>query len=178
MSIAIDTTTGALLIEGPDRLPRELHDAIEGLAGPAQLIACAAPTEMRTLTPASGDELADAICVRIAGLWHGSLPCPNDIEKRERRPRFQEQRSHLLELRILGTEMLPADCNDEIASAVEALDERIVAMGGTLGPVPAATPRDEPAMGGDQRATPEHHVRQHDRLGAHRAPGAPAPGAP
>jgi integrase len=106
------------------------------------------------------------------------LPCPNYIEKREHLPLFQEQRSHLLKLRILGTEMLPADRNAEIAGAVEALDGRIVAMGGRPGPGPAAPPRDEPAMGGDQRARPEHHVRQHDRLGAHRAPGAPAPGAP
>lgn len=106
------------------------------------------------------------------------LPCPNYIEKREHLPLFQEQHSHLLELRILGTGMLPADRNDEIASAVEALDGRIVAMGGTPGQVPAATPRDEPAMDGDQRATPEHHGRRDNRLGARRGPGAPAPGAP
>src|SRR5688572_1584609 len=73
LSIAIDTATGALLIEGPDRFPPEVHDAFEGLAGPAQMIACAAPTEMWTLAPASDDELAGAICVRIAGFWQRSL---------------------------------------------------------------------------------------------------------
>lgn len=73
LSIVIDTTNGTLLIDGPDRLPRELQDTIEGLAGPAQLIACAAPTEVRTLTPASDDELTGSIWVRIAGFWHGSL---------------------------------------------------------------------------------------------------------
>jgi hypothetical protein len=173
ISVTIDATTGSLLVEGPDHLPRELRDAIEGLMGPARTIGCAASIDMRTLMPASDEEAARGNGVRVASYWCDSLPCPNYIEKREHLPLFQEQRSHLLELRILGTEMLPAKRNDEIASAVEALDGRIVAIGGTPGQVPAATQRDEPAMGGDQRATIEHHVRRDNRLGARPAPGAP-----
>lgn len=173
VSVTLDATTGSLLIEGPDHFPGELRDSIEALMGPAQTIACAAPIHIRTLMPASDEEAARGNCVRVAGYWHDSLPCPNYIEKREHLPLFQEQRSHLLELRILGTEMLPADRKVEIASAVEALDGRIVAMGGTPSQVPAATPRDDPAIGGDQRGTIQHHVRRDNRLGARPAPGAP-----
>src|SRR5919201_4776135 len=55
------------------------------------------------------------------------LPCPNFIEKREQLPLFQEQRRNLIEPRMLGSEQLPTERKDEITSAVEALDERIVA---------------------------------------------------
>ena len=57
LTVVIDTMTGTFLVEGPDRLPRELRDALEGLGGPARTIACAAPTEGQTLMPASTDEL-------------------------------------------------------------------------------------------------------------------------
>jgi integrase len=67
------------------------------------------------------------------------LPCPNFIEKREQLPVFQEQRRNLIELRMLGSEQLPADRKDEITSAVEALDQRIVAMDGMLGRVPTGS---------------------------------------
>ena len=149
MVILVDATTGTLLIEGPDRLPQQICDRLAGRLGRTRTIGCAAPVDVRVPVPASAAELASPGCIRVAGCWHGSLPCPNDIEKREHLPRFQEQHGHVLERRILGTEMLPADRDDEIADAVGAPDGRIVAMGGTLGQVPAATARDEPAMGGD-----------------------------
>lgn len=38
ISVTIDAATGSLLVEGPDHLPRELRDAIEGLMDPAQTI--------------------------------------------------------------------------------------------------------------------------------------------
>ncbi|MFN8632917.1 MAG: 4Fe-4S single cluster domain-containing protein [Chloroflexota bacterium] len=71
--ILVDATTGDLLVEGPDRLPRHLTDALEGLLGPSQTIACAAPADVRLPEPASASELVSTDCVRIAGLWHGSL---------------------------------------------------------------------------------------------------------
>lgn len=73
LTIAIDTTTGTLLIEGPDHLPCDLRDTLERLGGPARTIACAAPIEVQTLMPASSHELTVSDCVRIAGYWHGSL---------------------------------------------------------------------------------------------------------
>ena len=73
LTIAVDAATGALLVEGPDRLPPGVRDALERFAGPARAIACAAPSELLTLAPASRDEAAGGACVRIAGYWHGSL---------------------------------------------------------------------------------------------------------
>src|SRR5205823_5432261 len=71
--VTVDTVTGALLVEGPDHLSRELRNALERLVGPARTIACAAPIEVQTLAPASPTEVTDSDCVRIAGYWHGSL---------------------------------------------------------------------------------------------------------
>jgi integrase len=59
------------------------------------------------------------------------LPCVNFIEKREQLPLLQEQRSNLIELRMLGDEVLPADRQEEIKSAVQALDDRIEGRGVT-----------------------------------------------
>ncbi len=73
VAIALDGNTGALLVEDTGRLPSELRDALERLAGPAREIACAAPPEVRTLAPASPEELAALPCVRLAGYWHDSL---------------------------------------------------------------------------------------------------------
>jgi hypothetical protein len=91
----------------------------------------------------------ESLCVDLGIGWCGlgaflprnnrlaCLPCPNYIEKREQLPLFHEQRRNLIELRMLGDRSLAADRNEEIAGAVEALDRRIVAMGGTPGQVPA-----------------------------------------
>src|SRR5438876_9936523 len=81
------------------------------------------------------------------------LPCPNFIEKREQLPLFEEHRHNLIELRLPGNEQLPADRKDDIASAVQALDQRIVAMDATRGQITNASPTDEPAIDGDQLAT-------------------------
>ena len=56
------------------------------------------------------------------------LPCPNYIEKREHLPLFEKQRSNLIELRMLGDEVLPGPRKDEIGGAIRALDQRIDAM--------------------------------------------------
>jgi len=73
VGIALDATTGALLIEETASLPRALHETLHRLVGPAQAIACAAPVEVRMLAPASPRELATVPCVRLAGYWHDSL---------------------------------------------------------------------------------------------------------
>jgi site-specific recombinase XerD len=96
------------------------------------------------------------------------LPCPNFIEKIDQLPLFKQQRSHLIELRMLGDQVLPADRKHEIINTVEALDQRIVAMDGTPGQMPTASPRDEPAIVGDQFATVQPDVRRRDRHGAGR----------
>lgn len=57
------------------------------------------------------------------------VPCVNFIEKPEQLPLLQEQRSNLIELRMLGDEVLPADRQEEIKSAVKALDDRIEGRG-------------------------------------------------
>lgn len=73
VTIALDMTTGALLVEDTAALPLELREALNRLAGPAEAIACAAPAEVRTIAPASPAELAAMPCVRLAGYWHDSL---------------------------------------------------------------------------------------------------------
>ncbi len=63
------------------------------------------------------------------------LPCPNYIEKREQPPLFQQQRSNLVELGMLGDEVLPAARKVELGGAIEALDRRMSAMGAQQAPV-------------------------------------------
>lgn len=71
------------------------------------------------------------------------LPCPHFIATAEHLPVYEQQRRHLVELRILGETTLPADRQDELASAISALDQRIVAMAGTSESVPGAPPGDD-----------------------------------
>ncbi|MCC6178381.1 MAG: radical SAM protein [Chloroflexi bacterium] len=71
--VAIDTSTGDLLVDAPSSFPDRLRNGLEALAGEAREIVCAAPIALQTLAPASKDEgLVDA-CIRIVGYWHGSL---------------------------------------------------------------------------------------------------------
>jgi anaerobic ribonucleoside-triphosphate reductase activating protein len=73
VAMTIDRTTGTFLVAGPDRLPPEVRETLEALIGPAQAIACAAPIDVRKLVPASGEEVAQTGCIRIAGYWHDGL---------------------------------------------------------------------------------------------------------
>jgi anaerobic ribonucleoside-triphosphate reductase activating protein len=73
LKLLMDSATGTLLVEGADRLSPQIRDVLDFLLGPSQVVGCAAPTDMRTLMPASDDELARLDCVRIAGFWHDSL---------------------------------------------------------------------------------------------------------
>ena len=73
MTIIVDTAQGALAVE--DNADLNL-DALARLAeqfGAAQPIACARPLEILTPQPASAEELATDVCVRVNGLYHNSL---------------------------------------------------------------------------------------------------------
>ena len=70
------------------------------------------------------------------------LPCPNFIEKHEQLPVFQEQPRNLIELHMLGSQHLPADRKDEITSAVEVFDQRVVPMNGMRRLVPSTPQLD------------------------------------
>ena len=72
-ALTIDAATGRLLVERPEHLPRVLLGTLERLVGPGEMIACAAPTVVLALPPATPDELAGGPCVRMAGYWHDSL---------------------------------------------------------------------------------------------------------
>jgi anaerobic ribonucleoside-triphosphate reductase activating protein len=72
-ALTIDIATGRLLVEGPASLPGPFLETLESLLGPGEALACAAPTALLTLPPASADELAAGSCVRLAGYWHDSL---------------------------------------------------------------------------------------------------------
>jgi anaerobic ribonucleoside-triphosphate reductase activating protein len=73
LTVIIDAVTGAFLVESPDRLPANVRDSIESLAGSARTVGCAAPVEMQTLPPAQTESSAKEGCIRIAGYWHDSL---------------------------------------------------------------------------------------------------------
>jgi integrase len=105
------------------------------------------------------------------------LPCPHFIEKREQLPLLREQRSNLLELRMLGAEVLPADRRDELAAAAETLDRRIVALEDAPSTRPDAAFGDQAAMG-EPDARSDHHARRRDRGGARGGAGPPADGRP
>lgn len=73
MTIIVDTAQGALAVE--DNADLNL-DALARLAeqfGAAQPIACARPLEIIAPQPASAEELATDVCVRVNGLYHNSL---------------------------------------------------------------------------------------------------------
>jgi hypothetical protein len=57
------------------------------------------------------------------------LPCPNFIEKREQLPLLKEQCGNLIELRVLGDEVLPDERKHDANDAIDSLDQRIGAMG-------------------------------------------------
>ena len=71
--VAIDTSTGDLLVDAPDSFPDRLRNGLESLAGAGKEIRCAAPIDVKTLAPASDDETVVDARIRIAGYWHGSL---------------------------------------------------------------------------------------------------------
>jgi anaerobic ribonucleoside-triphosphate reductase activating protein len=73
LDIIIDTLTGAILVEGPERVPSGIIDHLRDAFGPGREVACAAPRAMRSFPAASAEEAASEPCVRIAGYYHDSL---------------------------------------------------------------------------------------------------------
>jgi anaerobic ribonucleoside-triphosphate reductase activating protein len=73
LSVLLDTATGVLLVEHPERLPAGLRARLEHLLGDGREVGCACPAEMLTLRPATPEERAEQSCVRVAGYYHDSL---------------------------------------------------------------------------------------------------------
>ncbi len=73
VTFTIDGSVGRFLVGAPGRLLPAVREILERATGPGERIACAAPTTVLTLPPATPNELASGPCVRIAGYWHNSL---------------------------------------------------------------------------------------------------------
>lgn len=73
MTIIVDTAQGALAVEDNADLNLDALANLTGQFGAAQPIACARPLEIITPQPASAEELATDVCVRINGFYHNSL---------------------------------------------------------------------------------------------------------
>ena len=75
LAITVDTVTGTVLLEAPDRLPRGVRDALTGLLGRGEEVGCARP--LRLLPPpvrsADASTVEGQVCVRTAGYAHNSL---------------------------------------------------------------------------------------------------------
>jgi anaerobic ribonucleoside-triphosphate reductase activating protein len=68
-----DLETGRLLIEAPDRLPKEVLAVVHELIGPGEVVGCARPLHVLPPPEASEAELGRGPCVRISGYYHNSL---------------------------------------------------------------------------------------------------------
>jgi anaerobic ribonucleoside-triphosphate reductase activating protein len=73
LTIIIDGRTGAVLVEGPERVAPETLDCLRDEFGRGREIACATPATMRTAAAASPHEATSEPCIRIAGYYHDSL---------------------------------------------------------------------------------------------------------
>ncbi len=73
MTIIVDTAQGALAVEDNADLNLDALANLTEQFGAAQPIACARPLEIITPQPASAEELATDVCVRVNGLYHNSL---------------------------------------------------------------------------------------------------------
>ncbi len=73
ITIIVADSQGVLAVEeDPDLNAAALAELIERF-GEAQPIACARPLEIITPQPASAEELATDVCVRVGGFYHNSL---------------------------------------------------------------------------------------------------------
>lgn len=73
MTIIVDTAQGALVVEDNAHLNLDAVANLTEQFGAAQPIACARPLELITPQPASAEELATDVCVRVGGFYHNSL---------------------------------------------------------------------------------------------------------
>src|SRR5262245_11308335 len=72
LTLLIDETNGAMLLEGSQLPPAVLAD-VTALTGEGKECGCARPLEVLLPPVASKEELAMNTCVRIAGYYHNSL---------------------------------------------------------------------------------------------------------
>jgi hypothetical protein len=73
ITMLMDELTGAVLLEGPDRVPPEVVNLLTAVLGPAQEFGCARPIELLPPPSATEEEIAARPSVRIAGYYHNSL---------------------------------------------------------------------------------------------------------
>lgn len=73
ITIIVDDSQGVLAIEDDPNLNAAALAALSEQFGEAQSIACARPLEILTPQPASAEELATDVCVRVNGFYHNSL---------------------------------------------------------------------------------------------------------
>ena len=73
VTFTIDAQVGRLLVQTPDSLLPVILETLEQTTGQGETLACAAPTKVLQVPPATSEELASRPCVRISGYWHDSL---------------------------------------------------------------------------------------------------------
>lgn len=73
ITIIVDTAQGALAVEDNADLNLDALANLTEQFGAAQPIACARPLEIITPQPASAEEQATEVCVRVNGFYHNSL---------------------------------------------------------------------------------------------------------
>lgn len=73
LTLLFDDRTGTVLLEGPERAPRDLLDALEALLGPGTEVGCARPRRVLPPPAVPAWRAAAEPCVRVAGYYHDSL---------------------------------------------------------------------------------------------------------
>jgi integrase len=96
------------------------------------------------------------------------LPCPHFVATAEHLPLYGRQRDRLIELRLIGEQLLPQDRQRELHEAVEALDHRIAALGEAPALAPPTLAGGMESSGGEAHARVNGAARRGDRDGARR----------
>src|SRR5437867_2293630 len=75
VTILLDTTTGAVLVEAPDALPTRLRGLLADRLGPETEVGCARPAAILPppRSPEGAVEERASLSLRVAGYYHNSL---------------------------------------------------------------------------------------------------------
>lgn len=73
LTVILDAFTGAVLVEAPDHLPRELRDELTVRFGPGAEMGCARPLVVLPPPVVPEPDLAATVCMRVVGHSHNSL---------------------------------------------------------------------------------------------------------
>lgn len=73
VTLIVDDLSGALLLEGPDRLTPDVLAELAAVLGPGRELGCARPPAILPPPAATAAERAHGPCLRIAGYYHHSL---------------------------------------------------------------------------------------------------------